>query len=137
LLLGLAGCGLFGTQVTVSKPPTNEADAREWWQYTLDNADQATLRCWLRASEYHRLHGSSATYVSHEFLGHNMLGPCYHDSHMPTPIPVEFLPAAQARVTGEKLDELQSARAERMTVVEKCKGCDKQQAWDAWRRRQD
>ncbi|MBM3993719.1 MAG: hypothetical protein FJ303_06145 [Planctomycetes bacterium] len=81
----IPGCWLGGSQTMVSKPPANEPDVSKWWQDTLTSVDQATLRCWLQASEYHRQHGSSALHVRRQYVGQTMAGPCYQELHMPTP----------------------------------------------------
>lgn len=112
------GCNLLGlmNRPTHSKPPQDEVEAHKWWQQKVDSVSITTLQCWYHASEFHRLHGSSAEYV-HEYspgMTMTMAGPAVYVNHYPAPIPVEWLPRVQARLAGEKSKD--SSTDDRVTV---------------------
>lgn len=126
------GCGLLGSNRSISKPPGDEGEARKWWDDTIERVDIGSLRCWHQASEKHRQRGSSAMYLSHNYVGQTMAGPYYHDQYFPTPIPAEWMPKVEARLAKEsKADDAQRAD---LVTVETCRNCTKDEAWEFWRR---
>jgi hypothetical protein len=129
----LSGCWLFPSR-GASKPPRDELEAQAWWEVTIESTamtDIELLRCWYQASEFHRKHGSSATYVNNQYLGQTMAGPYYCDFYYPAPIPVQLLPKVEARLAREKAPE--SRTQAHFVTVKEHKNCTAEEAWDAWK----
>lgn len=134
--LFLSGCALLAVvdgNRGIDKPPYSEAGARKWWEETIDRVDIDTLQSWHQASEYHRQRGSSATYLRSQYCGHNMIGPWYHDQYYPTPMPNYVMARVTERLTNEKIKDGKSAD---WVSVDSFRKCTKQEAADAWKRRE-
>jgi hypothetical protein len=134
----VTGCTLFFKNRSVSRPPRDPVEAQKWWLETVDTVDVSTLRCWYRASEFHRERGSSAMYFFSFSPGMTMAGPWYCDDYYPTPIPKDLLPRIEARLAKEKTQEDKQVGVNRERIhwitVKECKYCTKQEALEAWKR---
>lgn len=145
--VAVPGCFLLSNQTyySESKPPQDAVAADKWWKETLAQTDGYTLRCWHHASEYHRAHGSSATYVSEvsevsfrQPIG-LMIGASAFTTHRdeyPTPIPANFVPIVTARLAAEdvKVQRPSDPPDPRwVPQVERLENCTKEEALAAWK----
>lgn len=135
LVFLLPGCFLMGGNRTVDAPPRDAETLAIWWKETIEKTDPALLKVWYDASERHRQRGSSATYVSSMYVGHNMVGPYYYEQHFPTPIPEVYLPMVRDRLMKESLTNESRFQLFSARHPKRCSREEAQKTWDsAWER---